>query len=84
MQQKEIKDMLRHVQEHPQSEFSKFIFDPRNNAGDLIDFMMWVEDKTILVSSDGGFERHMKTAYNYILNPETYDTLIKKYKEDVT
>jgi len=79
MQQKEIKDMLRHVEEHPQSKFSKFVFDTQNKAMDLIDFMMWVEDKTIMVAKDGGFERYMKNSYNYIFNPETYDTLIDKY-----
>lgn len=79
MQQKEIRDMLRHVEAYPQSKFSKFVFNPNNKAGDLIDFMMWVESNTIMVGTDGGWERYMIGADNYLFNPETYDTLVDKY-----
>jgi hypothetical protein len=79
MQQKEIRDMLRHVETYPQSAFSRFIFNTNNKASDLIDFMMWVEGNTIMVSTDGGWERYMVGAENYLFNPETYDTLIQKY-----
>jgi len=55
MQQKEIRDMLRHMEEYPQSEFSKFVFNTENKAMDLIDFMMWLESNTIIVAADGGW-----------------------------
>lgn len=79
MEQKEIRDMLRHVEVNPQSKFSKFVFDTQYKAADLVDFMMWVEEKTIMVGVDGGWERYMSDADNYLFNPETYDTLIDKY-----
>ena len=79
MQQKEIRGMLRHVETYPQSAFSRFIFNTNHKASDLIDFMMWVEGNTIMVSTDGGVERYMVGAENYLFNPETYDSLIQKY-----
>lgn len=79
MEQKEIRDMLRHVEAYPQSEFSRFVFNTNSKAADLIDFMMWVEGNTIMVGTDGGWERYMTNADNYLFKPETYDTLIQKY-----
>lgn len=79
MEQKEIRDMLRHVETYPQSVFSRFVFNTNSKASDLIDFMMWVEGNTIMVGTDGGWERYMINADNYLFNPETYDTLVEKY-----
>ena len=52
MTNKEIKHMLKHVEDKPQSEFGKFIFNTNNTAGDLIDFLMWVDNNNDEDSTD--------------------------------
>ena len=83
MTNKEIKHMLKHVEDKPQSEFGKFIFNTNNTAGDLIDFLMWVDNNTVMSGDNTGVDRFMKDADNYIDEPQSYDMLVQKYLQQL-
>lgn len=71
--------MLKHVEDKPQSAFGKFIFNTNNTAGDLIDFLMWVDNNTVISGDSKGWARFMKDADNHIDEPQSYDMLVQKY-----
>ena len=78
MKQKEIKEMMEQVNEKPKSELAKFILDPRSNADDLIEFILFVDSNTFVLDQERYWGKY--NAYDQSVDkPVTYNQLAELY-----
>jgi hypothetical protein len=77
MKQIEMQQMLNYIGTNPDSDLGDFIFHVETKPSDLLDFITWVDENTIITDDEDGVCRYM--ADSDLNEPQSFDMLVKKY-----